>query len=110
MGLGKILSLIETNESQLPTEFSLSQNYPNPFNPTTKIEFTIPEKSLTKISIFNVKGRLVKELLNQKMQTGKHSITWNGTDSNGTKVSSGICFYKFQTEEFSQTKKMVLLK
>ncbi|KAA3598430.1 MAG: T9SS C-terminal target domain-containing protein [Calditrichaeota bacterium] len=107
---GELATSIESEKSQLPTEFSLSQNYPNPFNPSTKIEFAIPQASNVQLQIFNVKGRLVKELANSKMNAGFYNFDWNGTDSNGAKVSSGIYFYKLETEGFIQTKKMILLK
>ncbi|KAA3598429.1 MAG: T9SS C-terminal target domain-containing protein [Calditrichaeota bacterium] len=108
--LNQVITSIDSEKLQIPTKFSLSQNYPNPFNPTTRIEFAIPQVSNVQLQIFNVKGRLVKELANSKMNVGFYNFDWNGTDSNGTKVSSGIYFYKLETEGFIQTKKMILLK
>ncbi|MCK5051258.1 MAG: T9SS type A sorting domain-containing protein [Candidatus Cloacimonetes bacterium] len=89
--------------------FQLS-NYPNPFNPTTTISFSIPEESTIELSIFNIKGQKIKSLLNDQLTAGEHSITWNGEDFTGKKVSSGIYFYKLITPNASHTKKMLLLK
>ncbi|KAA3598431.1 MAG: T9SS C-terminal target domain-containing protein [Calditrichaeota bacterium] len=74
------------------------------------MEFAIPQESNVHLQIFDINGRLVKELANSKMNAGFYNFDWNGTDSNGTKVSSGIYFYKLETEGFSQTKKMIFLK
>ncbi len=88
----------------------LSQNYPNPFNPVTSISFTIKEKSNVKLSIYNIKGQLVKTLKNEVMASGKHSIVWNGKDNNNQNVTSGVYFYKIDSNNFSSTRKMILMK
>ncbi|MCC7429468.1 T9SS type A sorting domain-containing protein, partial [bacterium] len=87
--------------------FRLSQNFPNPFNPNTTIVYELPNKA-GKLLIFNAKGEKVREFLLEK-KSG--SVVWNGTDFSGKQVSSGIYFYRLETENgFSETKKMVLLK
>ncbi|MCC7430604.1 endonuclease [bacterium] len=88
-------------------DFSLKQNFPNPFNPTTKISYELGSLKNGKLLIFNVRGQNVKEFLIEKP---KGSVVWNGTDEKGEQVSSGIYFYQLKTENFSETKKMVLLK
>ena len=94
--------------SQIPIKFL--KNYPNPFNPTTKIAFEIGESGKTKVEVFNVKGQKIKTLLNEKMEIGKHSVMWNGNDSNNKRVSSGMYFYKVTVNGNQKTNKMIMLK
>jgi hypothetical protein len=96
---------VEDENNLLPSQFSLSQNYPNPFNPTTKISFTLPEDRFVNLSIYNLLGQKIQELINGHLSKGTHPITWNGAE-----FSSGVYFYQLKTKDFSQTKKMILLK
>ncbi|MFO7895718.1 MAG: M14 family zinc carboxypeptidase [Candidatus Cloacimonadales bacterium] len=88
------------------------QNYPNPFNPTTTISFSIPENSdNTELKIYNVKGQLVKTLLNDQLAAGEHKIVWNGQDENNQSVASGVYFYKLSSDGKNiATNKMMLMK
>ncbi len=88
-----------------PREFSLSQNYPNPFNPVTNIEFSIPKTGLVKLSIFNAAGRKVTALVNGELSAGRYNY-----DFDATQLASGIYFYKLEANDFTATKKMVLIK
>ncbi|KAA3598081.1 MAG: T9SS C-terminal target domain-containing protein [Calditrichaeota bacterium] len=97
----------EEKSNEIPNEFSLSQNYPNPFNPTTIINYQLAMNSEGKLIIFNILGEKVREF---SLKNSQGSITWNGTDNFERNVSSGIYFYKLETEGFSETKKMLLLK
>lgn len=90
---------------EVPTNFSVKQNFPNPFNPTTKIEFTIPTDNNVEIKVFNVLGMEVAILLNEHRQAGIHNIEFNASN-----LSSGIYFYKVVSGNFSEIKKMVLLR
>jgi hypothetical protein len=90
--------------------YSLSQNYPNPFNPTTELLFSMRTKGHVSLKIYNVAGQLVKTLVNEVRDAGPHREVWDGTNNLGTNVASGVYFYKMQTNDFSQTKKMVLLR
>jgi molybdopterin-binding protein len=94
----------------VPKTYMLSQNSPNPFNPTTKISFALPATGNVRLSVFNVLGQQVKELVNGAMDAGVHEVIWDGKDNNGTTVASGIYFYKINANNFVDTKKMVLLK
>jgi len=96
--------------SNIPSEFSLGQNYPNPFNPITKMDYTLPKRSRVIISIYNVLGQEIVNLVNEEQGFGYHSITWNGTDQLGRQMASGVYFTRMVSETFSQTKKMLLLK
>ncbi|KAA3604313.1 MAG: T9SS C-terminal target domain-containing protein [Calditrichaeota bacterium] len=96
--------------AQTKLDYVLAQNFPNPFNPSTQIDFQIAKTQDVRLQIFNLKGELVKELVNEKMNEGSHSAKWDGTDSFGNQVSSGTYFYKLSAGIFSKTNKMVLLK
>lgn len=88
-----------------PKEHKLSQNYPNPFNPLTTISYELPVQSNIKIIIYDVLGRVVKRLVNGIQKAGKYSVTWDAAENAG-----GIYFYEFQTENYKETRKMILLK
>ncbi|HPL23479.1 MAG TPA: carboxypeptidase regulatory-like domain-containing protein [Candidatus Cloacimonadota bacterium] len=88
----------------------LHGNYPNPFNPETTISFSVKDKGHVKVDIYNVKGQLVKTLVNGNMNAGKHNIVWNGRDNAGNAVSSGVYFYKMNAGKYSSTKKMIMMK
>jgi hypothetical protein len=94
----------------IPTAYALNANYPNPFNPTTNISFALPVDSRVSLKIYNVAGQLVRTLVNETMAAGIHTVTWDGANSNGEKVASGIYFYKINAGDFSKTMKMVMTK
>jgi len=93
-----------------PEQYSLLQNYPNPFNPNTRIEYSISLESFVDLSVFDVSGNFVKTLVNTIQSNGKHSLQWDGTNEMGNKVPSGIYFIKIKTGDFSESRKMILLK
>jgi len=101
---------IKENSSALADKFVLQQNYPNPFNPTTYIHFSIPVKETVKLSIFDVTGRLVKSLINEKVAAGEYGFQWDGRDEAGSIVPSGFYFYKLQAGSFSEIRKMTFLQ
>ena len=101
---------IETSEENRPSEFSLSQNYPNPFNPNTSFRFTLAKSSKVKIEIFNIVGQRVRTLVDEDMKAGAYVAEWDGQDDKGVSVSSGIYFYRMQAADFSEMKKMLLVK
>jgi hypothetical protein len=91
------------------SDFNLT-NFPNPFNPTTTINFSLPEESNVNLSVYNVKGQKVKQLVNEHFTSGQHSIVWSGKDNNNKSVSSGIYFYKISAGKSTSMRKMLLLK
>jgi hypothetical protein len=93
-----------------PSNFKLHQNYPNPFNSTTNIEFSLPGRSNVQINVFNILGQKVKTIINQEKSVGRYSIQWDGTNSYGSAVASGIYFYQIKTDDYSEARKMILLK
>ncbi|MDP2172832.1 MAG: FlgD immunoglobulin-like domain containing protein [Candidatus Cloacimonadaceae bacterium] len=88
----------------------LLQNYPNPFNPETTISFDMPASGNANLSIYNVKGQLVRTLVNETRPFGRNSVVWNGKDKSGNAVSSGIYFYRLSANGRSERKKMMLMK
>ncbi len=103
--ISEILTDIDYDKDNITTSFHLLQNYPNPFNPTTRIKFNLPKTVFTKLIVYDVMGREVRKLVNKEMEAGNHEIEFNSMG-----LSSGIYFYKIQTEEFAQTNKMILMK
>ncbi|HHE46107.1 MAG TPA: T9SS type A sorting domain-containing protein, partial [Bacteroidetes bacterium] len=92
-------------ETVIPGEYSLGQNYPNPFNPTTTISFALPEASHVKLTVFDLQGRVVSELVNGTRDAGVHEVTLDAGD-----LSSGLYFYRINAGDFSSVRKMVLVK
>ena len=88
----------------------MDQNYPNPFNPVTRINFSLAEKSLVSITVYDISGNKIKGLINSNYRPGKGSIQWNATNEQGEPVSAGVYFYRIQAGGFVDTKKMILLK
>ena len=101
-----------------PVGFALSQNYPNPFNPATRIQYEVgsnqqnPENSARRITlkVYNLLGQLVRALVDEEQVPGSYQVIWEGKNEKGEEVSSGIYFYKFECDEYVETKKMILLR
>lgn len=96
--------------ADIPTEFNLAQNYPNPFNPTTTIRFAIPESVDAIVNIYDIRGALVKTLLDSHKEAGHYNLVWDGTNTSGNQVASGVYLIKMMAGEYSDTKKMVLVR
>jgi hypothetical protein len=100
----------EIQNESVARDFSLNQNRPNPFNPTTEIAFSLPRGAEVTLAIYNITGQRIATLIDHHLEAGSHSIIWNGRDETGRTVSSGIYFYRLKAGEFTETRKMVLLK
>ena len=98
------------DDDALPNSFRIYPNYPNPFNSTTKIDYQLPKKTNVQLVIFDILGRSVITLVDDILQPGYKTITWNGIDAFGNNVSAGMYFYMIQTGKNREVKKMVLLK
>jgi hypothetical protein len=122
-GLDVIFTFIEDGkESNLPNSFELSQNYPNPFTNRTSIQYAVAgretkDKNLTTnyclqttLKIFDLSGRLVRTLVNETLKPGHYKVDWDGRDDSGNSISAGIYFYHLQTKDYSETRKMILIK
>jgi len=95
----------EETEEQLPEEYRLYQSYPNPFNPVTTIAYDLPDNCDVRLDIYNITGRRIETLVNQRQPAGYYSIHWNASNN-----ASGIYFYRISTKDFQQVKKCLLLK
>jgi hypothetical protein len=96
--------------STRPRSFALLQNSPNPFNPRTEINFDLPRDENVNISVYDVKGRLVRTLLSEPMTYGSHKVVWEGEDNHGNRVATGVYYYRIVAGSFTATKSMVLVK
>ncbi len=94
----------------IPNAYKLSQNFPNPFNANTIISYSLPNEAFVQLVIYNIKGQKVKTLVNENQIAGAHNVIWDGSNSRGQKVASGIYFYKFQAGEHLESRKLHLLK
>lgn len=110
MDLSFITGINQERETALASGYILKQNYPNPFNPSTNIQFAIPKTEQVKIRIYNTAGQLVKEVVNKQFTSGSHTITWDGTNNNGYKVSSGAYIYSLETSNQKISRKMIFSK
>jgi hypothetical protein len=97
-------------EPALPETFTLYQNYPNPFNPITSLRYDLHERVQVTLTIYDMLGREIAQLVNSTQEAGIKVVHWDATDNMGRPVSAGVYLYQIQAVEFVQTKKMVLLK
>ena len=104
------LGVEDDPEAAVPTQSELLKNYPNPFNASTKISYRLTEAAATSLEIFNLRGELVRSLVNEVQSPRSYQIDWDGTDSEGREVSSGLYFYRLTSGDVSQTQKMSLLR
>jgi hypothetical protein len=112
---GWILKTIDSitvvdGEPELPTEFALQQNYPNPFNGETVIQFSLPQRETVDIAIFNLKGQMVRKLAAQSYAAGTHRVAWDGRDTAGQLLPSGLYLYQMRAGDFKQQKKLLFIK
>ncbi len=94
----------------LVDDYQLEQNYPNPFNPTTKIIFSLPQRTRVSLKVFNSVGQEINTLVNEVKSPGQHVIVWDSKDSLGKSVPAGIYLYKLSANDFEQTHKMLLVR
>ena len=104
------LSVINSQNPALPSSYGLFQNFPNPFNPFTTLQYKLPQDSYVDITIYDMLGNVVNNLVNANQSSGYKSLQWNATNNQGEAVSAGVYLYKIQAGDFADTKKMVLLK
>jgi len=105
-----ITTVPNSDPAIVPVVTTLEGNYPNPFNPETTINFSLKESGKVRINIYNLKGQLVKQLIDTELPSGKHQIVWNGKDNQGRNVGSGIYLYRMEAKGYTNTKKMMLMK
>jgi flagellar hook assembly protein FlgD len=88
----------------------LHQNYPNPFNPTTTITYSVPEKCDVTLKVYDISGKCVASLVDERQEKSSYAVEWHGKDAIGSTVASGIYFYRLAAGNHTITKKMVLLR
>ena len=103
-------TLVIDESSLSPNTFTLHQNYPNPFNPVTKLRYDLPEDSYVRVTVYDMLGNVVNNLVNDNQNSGYRSVQWNATNNQGQPVSAGVYLYSIEAGKFRQTKKMILLK
>jgi hypothetical protein len=99
-----------TSPATLVYRNSLGWNHPNPFNPSTTINYSIEKNSRVNLSIYNVSGQLVKTLVNEFKPRGSYSVIWDATNASGDPVASGVYWYKLETPNFKDAKKLTILR
>ena len=104
-GIGSPIISVEDERRLIPNSFALRQNYPNPFNPQTTIEYFLPKSSKVLLTVYNLIGEEIERFIYDRKPAGNHQVTWDASN-----FASGIYFYRLQTGDFVQTRKMVLLK
>lgn len=100
-----IVTGISQSNISIPSKYEVCQNFPNPFNPLTKIKFDIPKSTYIRLTVFDEMGREVNSLVNENLNAGSYEVEWDGINNN-----SGIYFYRMQTDNYTETKKMILIK
>ena len=106
-----IMTAVDNDDNvQIPVATSLNGNYPNPFNPETTISFSLKEPANVSIEIYNVQGKLVRTLVNEERTAGNYTVIWDGRDSGGRNVASGVYYYRMRAGKYSSTRKMIMLK
>jgi len=105
-----VSSLHINSNVSTPNKYTLGQNYPNPFNPVTQFNYILPQQSMVAIVVYDINGREIRSLFDGMKESGQYSISWDALDNYGNPVSAGVYLYHIQTDRFSQSRKMILLK
>lgn len=109
-GPGTSVTAVDEAGEDLPRAFGLGDAYPNPFNPSTRVRFELPRPARTRLLIYNLKGQLVRTLLDEPRPAGRYEVLWNGRDDDGSVVASGTYLLRMRAGDFATQRKMTLLK
>jgi len=101
---------VSNNDDILPDEFFVSANYPNPFNPKTQLDIHLSYRDNLIVTIFDATGRVINTLINKKLNPGIYNLEWNGDDSNGHGMPTGVYFIQVRSGNHVNTQKMILIK
>jgi hypothetical protein len=107
---GSITTNVREIPNALPAKYNLSENYPNPFNPTTRFQVNLPNAADLEVTVYNVLGQKVASLMNGHRSAGTYEVTWNGTNDHGTAVNSGVYFIRMQADNYTNVRKVLLVK
>jgi len=115
LAVGESAASVDENDHSviIPRSLSLAQNYPNPFNPSTTIRYEIPSKDGSvpvRLLIYDLRGRLIRTLVDEDREPGSYQVHWDGRDSNGQSVISGVYLYRIETGDFTTTRKLVVVR
>lgn len=105
-----VLGIEEDGSTQVPDTYLLEQNIPNPLVSRTSIKYALPEYTLVNLTVYDISGKKVINLINENQQSGYHMIYWNGRDSNGVEVGNGVYFYKLTTDQYTSIKKLIIAR
>ena len=105
-----LLSIVNDEQPSLPNAFTVSNNYPNPFNPSTTINISLPNQTELVVSVFDISGRLITELVNNDHPAGTYSVTWNGLSKSGMELPTGIYFLEVKTNQNRHIQKLAFIK
>ncbi len=108
--VGKYEPDYRVHSGLMPQQFALYANYPNPFNPATTISFAVPRVSQVRLEIINILGQRVRLLVDKELSAGQHQVLWDGKDESGADAPSGVYLYRLKAGDFTETRKMVLMK
>jgi len=103
--LSEMITSVGRSSTDLPTDFALEQNYPNPFNPTTNIMYTLPGREYVNLTLYNILGEKIATLVDEEKAPGKYTVTFDGS-----KLPSGVYFYRLHAGRFNESREMVLVK
>ncbi|HPG42052.1 MAG TPA: T9SS type A sorting domain-containing protein [bacterium] len=106
----RVVTGVKPRPQTTPSAYMLEQNYPNPFNPETTIDYSLQHSGKVELSVFNVRGEKIATLIDASQGMGAYRVTWNGKDSLGNQVGSGVYFYKIKAGDFTAIKKMILVR
>ena len=109
-GVGNVVVGIVPDEGIAPKAFRLKQNYPNPFNPNTTIAYDLPDAGPVRLTIYNILGQKIAELVNKRQPAGSYTIDWNGRDNRGNLLPSAVYLYTLQSNDLRQVRRMLLIK
>jgi hypothetical protein len=110
VGIPTSVSVGDDPRDTRPSAFELHPNYPNPFNPYTTVAFTLQAPATVSVEIYDILGQRVRTLVDCSMPAGNHRVVWDGRNSEGRSVASGVYFYRFRAGEIVETRRMLLLK
>lgn len=109
-GGSKQPELVEATDDEIIRRTELLRPYPNPFNPAVKFEFTLKESGKVRLSIYDIRGRLIQDIVNETLPTGRYERSWAGADKQGRRMASGVYFARMEADGQSWTHRMVLVK
>jgi hypothetical protein len=105
-----VVTAVDEGPAAQPTQLTLHGNFPNPFNPKTRIAFDLPAASAVSLAVYDVNGRLLCQLVDGRLEAGRHEVVWDGKSAGGHDLASGLYFYRLEAGAETLTRKMLMLK